>query len=463
MLAEFIRLDYEFRVPDNLDDPVAQKTVGALRQADLYRAGLTGRRPMVPISSEHLASKALARMSSKARAYIEGGAGLERTAASNRAAFDRFQILPRMLSRRQRVRDLSVKLLGRTLPLPILIAPIGVLELAHATADRAAARAAAMEGIPFVLSSQSSFPMEDVAELVGPVPPRWFQLYWSASDELTRSFVQRAELAGYSAIVVTLDTTELSWRPRDLQKGYLPFARGRGIANYLTDRVFQNLVSESSADQRLVTYNPRGLPALLELIRFWPEGPLAALSDLQKAAAAVRRFLDIYSRPDLNWDDLPFLRNSTRLPIVLKGILHPDDARRAVDFGVEAIIVSNHGGRQLDGAVGALEALPAIVEAVDARCAVLFDSGIRTGADVFKALCLGADAVLIGRPYVYGLALAGEAGVRSVIRNLAAELDLTLAIAGASSVRELNRSYLVDNGNTGPIENRSEPLLSSRE
>lgn len=411
---------------------------GRRRQEQIYMAGLLGRRGAVPVSPERLEEAALGRLGRDAAAYFAGGAGLERTAAANRAAFERHRIVPRML-RNVGERDLTIELFGRVLPAPMLLGPIGVLEMAHRDADLPAARAAASAGIPFVTSSQSSRTMEEIAEGAGP-GPRWFQLYWSARNELTASFVERAERAGYEAIVVTVDTTMLGWRVRDLEGGYLPFLRGRGIANYVSDPVFRSLPTEGAAPPR-PRPGPGALRSVLELLRSYPGGPVRALSS-NEAVAAVRRFLAIYSRPDLTWDDLPFLRERTRLPILLKGILHPEDAARAVEAGMDGVIVSNHGGRQVDGAVAALDALPGVVDAVGGRIPVLFDSGVRTGSDILKALCLGARAVLIGRPYIYGLALAGEQGVGEVIANLVAELDLTLGLSGNRSVRELGRSAL---------------------
>ena len=415
------------------------KHPGRQRQTDIYVAGADGRRPRVPVSPDLLEQAALAELSRDAAAYFAGGAGLERTMAANRAVFDRHKIVQRMM-RDVAKRDLRVELFGRELPLPFLLAPIGVLEMAHRQADIAAARAASAAGIPFVTSSQSSRPLEDIAQAIG-TGPRWFQLYWPSRDELTESFVHRAERAGYEAIVVTLDTTMLGWRPRDLQRGYLPFLRARGIANYISDPVFNRLPGE---DARISSRTRPGLGTLkstFELLRSYPEEPLRALLS-GRAQEQIRRFLAIYSRPNLTWDDLAFLRERTRLPILLKGILHPDDARRAVETGISGIIVSNHGGRQVDGGVAALDALPIVADAVEGRLPVLFDSGVRTGADIIKALCLGAKAVLIGRPYIYGLALAGEQGVREVIDNLAADLDLTLGLAGRRSLNELDRSVL---------------------
>ncbi len=416
-------------------------SIGRKRQEGVYIAGLLGRPQAVPVCSDRLERAALAKLGRDAAAYFAGSAGLERTAAANRAAFYRCRIVQRVM-RDVSTRDLTVELFGRTLPLPFLLGPIGVLEMAHRHADLPAARAASAAGIPFVTSRQASRPMEQIAQEIGD-GPGWFQLYWSSRNELTASFVERAERAGYEAIVVTLDTTLLGWRVRDLERGYLPFLRGRGIANYTSDPVF----SELPVDGGAMPSPPRpGLGALrsaLELLRSFPGGPARVLSS-GEALAAVRRFLAIYSRPDLTWDDLPFLRARTRLPILLKGIIHPDDADRAVRAGMDGVIVSNHGGRQVDGAMAALDALPGVVDAVAGRVPVLFDSGVRTGADIFKALCLGARAVLIGPPYIYGLALAGERGVADVIANLAAELDLTLGLAGRRSLRELDRSDIFE-------------------
>ena len=433
-------MDHTNKVPSGPPLHGAAAGIGRKRQEGIYVAGFAGRSQPVPASPDRLEAAAVRKLSRNAAAYFAGGAGRERTMAANRAAFDRCRIVPRMM-RDVSMRDLSVELFGRTLPLPMLLAPIGVLEMAHRDADLPAARAASAAGIPFVTSSQSSCPMEDIATAIGD-GPRWFQLYWSSRNELTASFVERAERAGYEAIVVTLDTTLLGWRVRDLDRGYLPFLRGRGIANYTSDPVFPTLPLDTGPAPKPPRPGLGALRSALELLRSFPGGPVQALSS-REALAAVRRFLAIYSRPDLTWDDLPFLRGRTRLPILLKGVMHPADASRAIEAGVDGLIVSNHGGRQVDGAIAALDALPGVVGAVAGRIPVLFDSGVRTGADIFKALSLGARAVLIGRPYIWGLALAGEQGVAAVIANLAAELDLTLGLAGHRNVRELDRSAVV--------------------
>jgi lactate 2-monooxygenase len=297
-----------------------------------------------------------------------------------------------------------------------------------------------------ILSSQASTAMEDCAEALGP-SPRWFQLYWSSSDEVVDSFVSRAEACGCEAIVVTLDTMVLGWRPRDLDAAFLPFLRGKGIAQYTSDPAFTKLIEEQSTDGS--TPQPRPTPAAIrtfaQLTRAYPDRFLKTLRS-GRGRAAVQRFVEVYSRPSLTWEDLPGLRERTKLPILLKGVVHPDDARRAVEHGMDGLVVSNHGGRQLDGAIATLDALPGVAEAVGGKIPLVLDSGIRGGADAFRALALGATAVLIGRPYVYGLALAGQEGVAEVIQNFLADLDLTMAQVGCRSVHEINRETLVQIG-----------------
>jgi lactate 2-monooxygenase len=373
-------------------------------------------------------------------AYIATGAGTEGTLRENRAAFDRWKIVPRVL-RDVSVRDTSVELFGRRLPSPFLLAPVGVLEMVDREADLAVARAAREHGVPMILSNQASRPMESVTRELGD-SPRWFQLYWSQSNDLVESLVERAENCGCEAIVVTLDTTLLGWRTRDLDLGYLPFLRGKGIAQYTSDKVFRRLLKDppsQEAPQPKPTL--QAIRTLIQLTRAYPGGFLANLRS-GDARAAVQTFTEIYSRPSLTWDDLPFLRERTKLPILLKGVRHPDDARRAVDSGMDGIVVSNHGGRQVDGEIATIDALPGVAEAVGGRIPVLLDSGVRGGGDMFKALALGASAVLIGRPYAYGLAIAGEAGVREVIENFMADFDLTLGLAGCRSVGEIGREAL---------------------
>lgn len=381
---------------------------GLARQMQIYEWGLAGKTPGQAVSVDALAEEARAALKPEAFDYLDGGAGGEDTMRANRDAFRRWRIVPRYLRDVDR-RDLSVEVLGHRFPTPVLLAPIGVQSILHRHAELAVARAAKAMGWPMVLSTVSSETMEDVAKELGD-NPRWFQLYWPRSDDLAASFVHRAEAAGYSALVVTLDTYLLSWRERDIRNAYLPFLRGEGLANYTSDPTFQFAV---------------GGPKL-------------------HPVKTLEYFGQVFSDPSRTWSDLSKLREATSLPIVLKGVLHPDDARKAVDHGASAVIVSNHGGRQLDGAIASLDALPGVVDAIGDRTTVLFDSGIRRGADVFKAMALGAKAVLLGRPYCYGLAVNGEEGVKDVLRNLLADIDLTLGLAGCVSWSDVGRANLFD-------------------
>jgi lactate 2-monooxygenase len=419
---------------------------GPLRQTQVYLEGVAGRRPKVPVGFDALEARARDRLSEAAYAYIAAGAGSESAVAGNRAALDRHRIVPRVL-RDVSERRMTTTLFGREHQAPLLLAPIGVLEMAHRHGDLAAARGARAAGVGMVLSNQASHPMEAVSRELGDAP-RWFQLYWSTSDALVESLVSRAEACGCEAIVVTLDTTMLGWRTRDLELAFLPFLRGWGIAQYTSDPVFGSLLEEEPPHAQ-PTPDPKPTPAalatLIRLVRAYPERFWPALRS-GRARAAVRRFIQIYSRPSLTWEDLPFLRERTKLPILLKGVLHPDDARRALDAGMDGIVVSNHGGRQIDGVVATIDALPGVAEAVGGQVPVLLDSGVRGGADVFRALALGASAVLLGRPFVYSLAAGGEDGVREVIANVLAELDLTMGLAGCRSIAEIGPECLVRHG-----------------
>ncbi len=411
------------------------------RQTEIYLEGVRGKLPVVPVDFTRLEARAQALLPAAAFAYFAGGAGLERTMEANRRAFDRWQIVPRML-RGIEARDTSIELFGQRLPTPLLLAPVGVLELAHAEADVAVAAAAAACGVPMIFSNQASKPMESAAAVMGD-SLRWFQLYWSRSDELVASFLARAEACGCTALVVTLDTTLLGWRPRDLDAANLPFLRGQGIAQYTSDPVFQRLIDAllRQPATSTVKLSLAALGALFDMARAHPGSTFGNLRS-GRARAAVQTFVSIFSRPAIAWEHLPFLRAHTRLPILLKGIQHAEDARRAADAGMDGIIVSNHGGRQVDGGIGALEALPAVVAAVPKAMPVLFDSGIRTGADIFKAIALGARAACLGRPFAYGLAAGGRAGVESVVRNFLTDFEITMGLSGCRNVAEIHREML---------------------
>jgi isopentenyl diphosphate isomerase/L-lactate dehydrogenase-like FMN-dependent dehydrogenase len=413
---------------------------GPVRQAAIYRAGTLGRRPAVPADFAELERRARKASSRTAWAYVAGGAGEGRTMERNRAAFGKWAIVPRMAAGAVE-RNLSVELFGARHDSPILLAPVGAAALMGRDSDLAIARAAAATGTAYVFSNQGCSPMEASAAAMGDAA-RWFQLYWSKDEALVDSLIGRAEAIGAGALVVTLDTTVLGWRPQDLNLGSLPFARGLGIAQYTSDPRFAELAAErASSSGRTGKVTLGAIRALVAMTRNHP-GKFWANLRSPLPRASVETFLDVYSNPGLSWDHLATLRERTSLPVVLKGILHPDDARRAFDLGVDGIVVSNHGGRQVDDAIASLDALVAVREAVGPGPAVLFDSGIRTGADVFVALALGADAVLLGRPHLYGFAIAGQAGVEDVIRNVRAELDLTMALAGVRSVADLGRDAL---------------------
>jgi isopentenyl diphosphate isomerase/L-lactate dehydrogenase-like FMN-dependent dehydrogenase len=368
---------------------------------------LAGERPAQPVSWDALERAASETIDERANAYVVGGAGSEDTMRANLEAFRRWRIVPRVL-RDVSGRDLSTTVLGTEMPAPVMLAPIGVQKILHPEGELVTARAAATLGLPLVTSTASSFSFEEIAEANGD-SPRWFQLYWPNDEELAASFVSRAEASGYSAIVLTVDNAFPGWKPRDLEQAYLPALEGVGIAHYLTHPVFRSRLEKP------------------------PE------EDMQ---AAIGAFIGVFTNASLDWDDLEWLRGKTSLPIVLKGILHPDDAREAAERGVDGIVVSNHGGRQIDGAIASLDALEPVADAVGDSIAVLLDSGVRSGADAVKALALGAAAVLIGRPVLWGMALDGQQGVETVLRCLLAELDLTLALSGYTSLEGLDRSAL---------------------
>jgi len=410
-------------------------------QKEIYLNGFAGKKLSVSVDLTTLEQRARSILSSRAFDYVAGGAGLEHTVSQNRSAFDRYKIVPRMLNDVSE-RDTSVEILGTRLTFPLILSPVGVLELCHPLADLAVARAAAATGTPYIFSNQASYPMEKVAGVMGD-SPRWFQMYWSKSRELVASFARRAETSGCKAIVVTLDTTLLGWRTRDLDIPYLPFLEGKGIAQYTSDPVFQKIMDEpdtSPQEKRAITLH--SIAGLLKMTSAYPGGNFFSKLVSGRPRKAVQKFVAIYSNPALTWKDLSFLRENTRLPIVLKGIQHADDALKAMDHGVNGIIISNHGGRQVDGGVATLDVLPKIVDVVKKKIPLLIDGGIRGGADMFKAIALGADAVCIGRPYAYALAIAGERGVYQVIRNFMADFEFTMALSGCKTVKEINSSAL---------------------
>ncbi len=372
-------------------------------QVSIYAAGmLAGQTPAWTTDLASLERHAAEVLPPEALGYIVPSAGGGSTARANVAAFEQWRIVPRML-RDHATRDLSTEVLGTPMAAPVLLGPVGVQTLAHPEGELATARAAAAQGLTYVHSTQAGHSIEQAAEANGD-GERWFQLYWPTNDELCESFLSRAQASGYSTLVLTLDTTLLGWRPKDLDRGYLPFLANQGIANYTSDPVFSAMLDKPAEED---------------------------------PATAGLAFAGVFPNPGLSWEQLPWLRERWDSPIVLKGVQHVDDARRAVDAGVQGIVVSNHGGRQVDGAVASLDVLPGIAEAVGEQLTVLFDSGVRSGPDVLKALALGADAVLLGRPYLYGLALGGQEGVEHVLRCLLAELDLTMGNAGCSTLADL--------------------------
>ncbi len=410
-------------------------------QSQIYINGFAGIRPKVNIDLTTLEESARKVISPEAFAYIAGGAGNESTLRANREAFEKHKIVPRML-RNVGERDTSITLFGQELPSPFLLSPVGVLEMVHRDADIAVAKAAAQLDVPYIFSNQASKSMEECAAAMGN-SLHWFQLYWSKSNELVASLVQRAEKCGCSAIVVTLDTTMLGWRTRDLELAYLPFLEGKGIAQYTSDPVFQKMLDQQDDGvevKRKITF--QSVLGLMRMVRNFPGDGFFQKLKSGKPIKAVQKFVSTYSNPCTTWEDLKFLRQHTKLPILLKGILHPEDARKAMDFGMDGIIISNHGGRQVDGSISTIEALPKIAEVISGKIPVLLDSGIRGGADAFKAIALGAKAVCIGRPYVYGLSIAGQQGVYEVLRNFMTDFELTMGLTGCKNIGEITKETL---------------------
>ena len=377
-------------------------------QNAIYGAGLAGVVPKVPVDFATLERRATAAMPTSVLDYVQGGCGDEFTQRHNAEAFRQWGITPRMMVDCT-TRDLSIELFGLTLPSPLFMAPIGVTGIStqDGRGDLAAARAAADTGVPLMASTLSNDPLEAVAAELGGTPG-FFQLYTPKDKDLTASLIRRAEVAGYKGIVVTLDTWVTGWRPRDLNSGNFPQLRGHVLTNYFSDPVFCAMLAKR------------------------PEEDLAA---------AVRQWMGVFGKV-LTWADMAWLRSLTKLPLILKGICHPDDARRAIDEGADAIYCSNHGGRQANGGIAAIDMLPGVVAASGDK-PVLFDSGIRSGSDVVKALALGARAVGIGRPYTYGLALDGAAGAAHVLRCFLAEADLLMAVNGLPTIADVRAAGAV--------------------
>jgi lactate 2-monooxygenase len=377
-------------------------------QFEIYRDGLVGRQPELPMSFADLERRAQEVLSPELWSYVAGGAGNEHTQVGNVRAFERWGLMPRMLVGADE-RDLSVEVFGVRSATPLMLAPVGVIGLcaADGQGDLATARAAAASGVPMVASTLSQAPMEEVAAALGSTPG-WFQLYPPKDRELAESLARRAEQAGFGALVVTLDTLTLGWRPRDLTIASFPQLTGLCLANYFSDPVFRSRLTDS------------------------PE---------EDPQTATRLWSEVFGHQGLSWADLDWLRGLTDLPLLLKGICSPEDARRAVDAGVDGIYCSNHGGRQANGGLPALDCLPGVVAAAG-DVPVVFDSGVRSGADVVKALALGARTVAVGRPYAYGLAVGGQAGIEHVLRCLLAEADLIMGIDGYPAVADLRPDSL---------------------
>jgi lactate 2-monooxygenase len=379
-------------------------------QDEIYLAGLHGVIPKLPIDMTTLEKRAMEAWPETLVSYVQGGCGDERTQDLNVAAFAKWGLVPRMMVDSSK-RDLSIELFGIKLPTPIFMAPIGVIGICaqDGHGDLATAKAAARTGVPMVASTLTVDPLEAVAAQFGSTPG-FFQLYTPTDRELAESFVRRAEAAGFKGIVVTLDTWIPGWRPRDLSHSSFPQLRGHCLANYFSDPVFRSRLAKP------------------------PE---------QDPATAIMTWTQVFGKM-LTWADLPWLRSLTKLPLLLKGICHSDDVRRAIDGGIDGIYCSTHGGRQANGGIGCLDMLPAVVEAAG-KTPVLFDSGVRTGSDIVKALALGATAVGIGRPYAWGLALDGTDGIVHVLRCLLAEADLLMAIDGYPTLADLRSAGLMKN------------------
>ncbi|KAB2579091.1 putative lactate 2-monooxygenase [Lasiodiplodia theobromae] len=393
--------------------PPGARKYGAF-QNEIYQKGmLQNVFPAITTDPNKLEAQAERDMSARSYRYIAGGAGERATMDANRAAFRTWKLIPRML-RPTTNRDMKIELFGEQYETPLFFSPVGVQSIFHAEKETGVAQIAAEIGVPFILSTAASSTIEEVAKANGPAGKRWFQLYWPHDDEITISFLKRAKENGYGALVVTVDTWAVAWRPWDLDQAYAPFVKGIGCDVAFSDPVFRRKFREKYGKE---------------------------VED--DVVAAAQEFVKVcFSGGAHTWDQIEFLKKHWDSPILLKGIQHPDDAIKAAEVGVQGIIVSNHGGRQLDGAVGSLTMLPEIVEAVGDKLTVLFDSGARTGVDVIKALSLGAKAVCIGRPWVYGLGISGKAGARNVMKGILADLDQSMGLAGIKDIAGCHRSMV---------------------
>lgn len=413
---------------------------GLKRQRQIFLSGLSGIKPTIPLYYNELASLASRKISTEAYGYLEGGAGAESTIQTNRDDLNKVHIKPSMAIG---VKDANIKgnWENHSLNSPIMFAPIGVLELAHPAGDLALAEASAELDIPMIISSQASYPMEQIAAKLKPDQLRLFQLYHSSSDELSKSFIRRAENIGCKGIILTLDTTVLGWRNRDLSSAYSPFLHGRGIAQYTSDPVFEKLPNAEDAD----TKPPITLALIRNLLSINSRFPGSTFSNLKsgRALMAVKKFSNYFPNPGLSWEDVNRIRSFTNLPLYLKGIQTSEDALKARAIGANGIIVSNHGGRQVDGGVSTISVVNEIRKSVGSEYPVWMDSGVRTGADIYKCIASGANGVLIGRPYAMALAVNGTKGVTELMNNLLAELALTMTLTGTPDIKSITNNKIV--------------------
>lgn len=375
-----------------------------MTKEDLLLKNIQGDKPF-PICFEDLEEAVAEKLPAGPYGYIRSGAGGEQSLRNNRKAFTKYSIIPRFLTDVSEP-DTSIELFGKKHPTPFLFAPVGMNQMAHEQGELAVVRAAEKLGMPYIQSTVSSYSLEEVAD-TAPAHTKWFQLYWSTNEEIAYSMAARAENAGFEAIVLTVDTVMLGWREEDVRNQFSPLKLGLARGNYVNDPIFTASLKDESFESYI-------------------EGVLANIF-----------------HPTLNWENIRELKSRLRVPLLIKGILHPEDARLAIEAGVDGIIVSNHGGRQLDGVIGSLDALPAIVKAVDHRVPVLLDGGVYRGIDALKALALGAAAVCIGRPFVYGLAYDGENGVYQVMQNLYSEFKVSMGLAGQRTVADLQTLALI--------------------